>query len=217
MTSAERRPLPAPLAHTDVLVLDYLAGLWAAAGDLPPEVRDDLMATVADYIAVRRTLPGDDAEYVLRLLGPPEALAAAAGRGRIPAHLTGALASPAGPQRPAASVGGSRAPEYTALALLSLGAVLLPFIGPFAGLLVMAGSHRWTGAHKAIAAVVAVGTGAVGLASGVLLAAAGGEEFGVLLAWLAVVVGSIGAALTLVPSLVERHGVERDGPLRRRA
>jgi hypothetical protein len=76
MTSAERRPLPAPLAHTDVLVLDYLAGLWAAAGDLPPEVRDDLMAIVADYIAVRRTLPGDDAEYVLRLLGPPEALAA---------------------------------------------------------------------------------------------------------------------------------------------
>src|SRR5689334_22514841 len=45
----------APLAHTDVVVLDYLAALWAESEDLSPELRDELVNTVADYIALRRT------------------------------------------------------------------------------------------------------------------------------------------------------------------
>ena len=52
----------APLAHTDVIVLDYLAALWAQSEDLSPQMRDDLMTTVADYISARRnrwsTRPG---------------------------------------------------------------------------------------------------------------------------------------------------------------
>ena len=44
----------APLAHTDVIVLDYLAALWAQSEDLSPQQRDDLMSTVADYIQARR-------------------------------------------------------------------------------------------------------------------------------------------------------------------
>jgi len=47
----------APLAHTDVVVLDYLAALWAQSEELSPEMRDELMSTVADYIAVRLGRP----------------------------------------------------------------------------------------------------------------------------------------------------------------
>ncbi len=38
MTSALHRQDTAPLAHRDVLVLDYLAALWAATDDLQPDL-----------------------------------------------------------------------------------------------------------------------------------------------------------------------------------
>ncbi len=38
-------------ADADVIVLDYLAALWAESEDLSPDLRDELMTTVADYIA----------------------------------------------------------------------------------------------------------------------------------------------------------------------
>ncbi|WP_394328236.1 HAAS signaling domain-containing protein, partial [Couchioplanes caeruleus] len=90
MTSGPYSDDTAPLAHSDVLVLDYLAALWAAGDDLDPDLRDELMTTVADYIAMRRAAggePADDPSLILRRLGAPEALAAAARRGRMPAHL----------------------------------------------------------------------------------------------------------------------------------
>ena len=200
MTSAEHRPVPAPTAHTDVLVLDYLAALWAAAEDLSPETRDELMTAAADYIALRRA--DTEPEYVLRLLGPPEALAAAARRGRIPLHVTGPLTPP--PPPPPARASGSRVPEWTAVLLLTVGAVLLPVIGPVAGLLVMTGSPRWTGSQKAAAAGVAIGTGLLGLMFGLALAIAGVAELGVFVAYLAAVAGPVGAGLTLVPGLTDR-------------
>ncbi|MEU4220002.1 hypothetical protein AB0F10_32240, partial [Actinoplanes sp. NPDC026623] len=89
MTSVPHHYDTAPLVHTDVLVLDYLAALWAAGEDLEPALRDELMTTVADYIAMRRTSPTDpidDPAQILHRLGPPEPLAAAARRGRVPAH-----------------------------------------------------------------------------------------------------------------------------------
>ncbi len=206
MTSAQHRSLPAPLAHTDVLVLDYLAALWAAAEDLAPEVRDDLMTAVADYIALRRTSAEDGAEYVLRLLGPPESLAAAARRGRMPAHVVAPMPPPAALPPPAAPVSGA---EYAAITLLTLGAFLLPVVGPVAGLLLMAGSPRWTAMRKVTASTVAVGTAAFGAVVGFVLVVVGGEAAGLFLAWCAAVAGPIGAALTLIPSLSERGHRER--------
>jgi hypothetical protein len=201
MTSAQHRSVPAPLAHTDVLVLDYLAALWAAAEDLDAEVRDDLMVAVADYIALRRVSAEDDAEYVLRLLGPPESLAAAARRGRMPAHVRVPAPPPAAPAPPAVPAGGA---EYAAIALLTLGALLLPVVGPIAGLLLMAGSPRWTAMQKVTASTLAVGTAAFGAAVGFVLVMAGGDAAGVFLAWCAAVAGPIGAALMLVPSMTDR-------------
>src|SRR3954447_16824518 len=79
----------APLAHTDVIVLDYLAALWAQSEDLSPQQRDDLMSTVADYIQARRmaAAPLEDAGAIVQRLGPPESRVDAAGRGQVPAHI----------------------------------------------------------------------------------------------------------------------------------
>jgi HAAS len=75
----------AVLAHGDIIVLDYLAALWAESEHLSPDVRDELMATVADYIALRRA--DNEPHQVVGRLGPPEALAAAAHRGAISPHV----------------------------------------------------------------------------------------------------------------------------------
>jgi hypothetical protein len=153
----------APLAHTDVVVLDYLAALWAQSEDLSPEMRDNLMTTVADYIAVRRTSPADpldDAAEIIRRLGPPEALVAAARRGNLPPHLRLPALVPPPPapaRRPVTDAGGV---EYTAVGLLTVGAFVLPGVAPVAGLLLATGSPRWTPAQKAFAWMVTAGAGA---------------------------------------------------------
>src|SRR3954451_13631993 len=79
----------APLAHTDVIVLDYLAALWAQSEDLSPQLRDDLMSTVADYIQARRmaSAPLEDAAAIVQRLGPPESLVEAGRRGNVPGHI----------------------------------------------------------------------------------------------------------------------------------
>ncbi len=59
MTPAPSSDTTAPLAHSDVIVLDYLAALWAESEDLSVELRDELMTTVAEYIALRRTSVAD--------------------------------------------------------------------------------------------------------------------------------------------------------------
>lgn len=166
----------APLAHTDVVVLDYLAALWAQSEELSPEMRDDLMTTVADYIAVRRTSPADpldDAAEIIRRLGPPEALVAAARRGVIPPHLRLPALVPtpvAAPvRRPVTDAGGV---EFTAVGLLTVGAFILPGVAPVAGLLLATGSPRWTPAQKAFAWMVTAGSGAAAAVLTLFLATA---------------------------------------------
>lgn len=83
----------------DVLVLDYLATLWAVGDDLPPEVRDDLLTTVSGYIAARRDLAGDPSQALARL-GPPDQLVAAVRRSGTPTHLR--LPAAPGPLPPSA-------------------------------------------------------------------------------------------------------------------
>jgi hypothetical protein len=181
----------APPAHDDVLVLDYLASLWAAAGDLPPETRDELMNTVAGYIAMRRDL-ADDPSRVLGRLGPPDQLVAAVRRSGAPTHLR----LPATPvPGPGAPPGGS---ERVAVALLTGGAIALPLIGQSAGLLIATVSPRWTPVQKVAAWLLATGPVAGALLLIALLA--GVSMFtvlGFLMLYVAACTGSIAAGLTL--------------------
>ncbi|MEU4620865.1 hypothetical protein AB0G04_12920 [Actinoplanes sp. NPDC023801] len=182
----------APLAHDDVLVLDYLAALWAAAGDLPPETRDDLMNTVAGYIAMRRDL-ADDPSRVLSRLGPPEELVAAVLRSGTPTHLR--LPMPASAVVPVSHPGGS---ERVAIGLLTGGAVVLPLVGQAAGLLVATVSPGWSPVQKAAAWLLVTGPLAGAL---LFLAMLGGVSLfsglSFLVLYAAACTGSIAAGLTL--------------------
>ncbi|MEV4279029.1 HAAS signaling domain-containing protein [Actinoplanes xinjiangensis] len=185
----------APPAHDDVLVLDYLASLWAAAGDLPPETRDELMNTVAGYIAMRRDL-ADDPSRVLGRLGPPDQLVAAVRRSGTPTHLRLPAGSVPAPDSP----GGS---ERVAVALLTGGAIALPVVGQTAGLMIATVSPRWTPVQKVVAWLLA--TGPVVGALLLLVVLAGVSLFtglGLLVIYAAACIGSIAAGLTL-------HGATR--------
>ncbi len=197
----------APLAHADVVVLDYLAALWAESDDLSPELRDELMTTVADYIALRRTAATDpiaDPGQIVGRLGPPEALVAAVRRGRMPTHLR--LPAPPAPRpRPRAAAGSGPA-DPTAVALLMAGPFVLPLISPLAGMVMVSASPRWTVAHKAGAWVLTLGSilGAVILAA-LVAAFTYDSGAGVLVAYLVMVAGSVIAGASLLPGLAGRR------------
>jgi hypothetical protein len=207
MTAVPHHYDTAPLAHTDVLVLDYLAALWAASEELEPGLRDELMTTVADYIAMRRTSPAnplEDAGEILQRLGPPEALAAAARRGRVPAHLR-RPAVPV-PMAPAAvRVAPSGHLEYAGIALLTAGSVILPVICPLAGLLLVSGSPRWSPAQKTAAWVLTALPALLGFVMVLGAMAIGGGAEILVLAYLAMVAGSVIAGLSLLPGLTARR------------
>jgi hypothetical protein len=205
MTSVPHHYDTTPLAHTDGLVLDYLAAVWGASEDLAPELRDELMTTVADYIALRRTSvadPVDDPRHILQRLGPPESLVAAARRGRIPAHLRRPVA-PAPLPPPVATP--SAGLEYAGIALLTAGSVVLPVVSPLAGLLLVSGSPRWSPAQKTAAWVLAALPVLLGFVLVLAAASLGGGGEALLLAYLAMVAGAIIAGLTLLPGLTARR------------
>ncbi|WP_250035306.1 HAAS signaling domain-containing protein [Paractinoplanes maris] len=191
----------APLAHTDVIVLDYLAALWAQSEDLAPELRDDLMTTVADYIALRRTStasPLEDPAEIIRRLGPPEALVAAVRRGHLPPHIRLPALIP--PPPPAATGGG--AAEFTAIGLMTAGAFVLPGLGPVAGMLMASASPHWTAAEKATGWFLVLGSGAASFAAALFFAVAGaGEAAALLLCYLIAVGGATLAGKRLFDGL----------------
>jgi hypothetical protein len=199
----------APLAHSDVVVLDYLAALWAESDDLPPDLRDELMASVTEYIAMRRTAVSDplsDPEQVVGRLGPPEALVAAARRGHLPPHLRHpAIFQPPAPPR-AANVGAGAA-EYAAIGLLTGGAVVLPVAGPLAGLLLASGSPRWTTAQKAVAWVLTGGSMGFAMLLTMIaaVAAEGGTTVALVVAFLVLVAGPVAAGLSLIHGMNDRR------------
>jgi uncharacterized membrane protein len=200
MTAAQHWSDTAPLAHTDTIVLDYLGALWAETDDLAPELRDELMSTVADYIAMRRAAGEDDPELILRRLGPPEAIAAAVRRGRMPPHLRLPVAPP--PVRTSGAPAGHL--EYAGIALLTGGAVVLPVVAPLAGMLLVSGSPRWTPVQKTAAWVLAGVPVLIGLmfVLGALLSMGGAGPFA--LGYLAMIAGPFVAGLSLLPGLARR-------------
>jgi hypothetical protein len=212
MTTAPHRDVStgdtAPLAHSDVIVLDYLAALWAESDDLSPELRDELMSTVADYIAMRRTSVSDpiaDPEQIVGRLGPPEMLVAAVRRGRMPAHLR----LPVPPRRlpaPAPPSDGRTAADATAIGLLMAGVFVMPVVSPLAGLVIVSSSGRWTAAQKSAAWVLAAGGAVAGLFFLVLFGALTQDAgVGLVMAYLAMVAGSVIAGLALIPGLAARR------------
>jgi len=198
MTAAHHWSDTASPAHTDTLVLDYLGALWAETDDLAPELRDELMSTVADYIATRRVAGEDDPAVILRRLGPPEGIAATVRRGRMPPHLR----LPAAPRRVAAAPPAGYL-EHSGVALLTAGAVVLPAVAPLAGMLLVSASPRWTAVQKSAGWVLAGVPVLLGLLIGL-----GGLAFhsieSVALAYLLLVAGPFIAGLTLMPGLSRR-------------
>jgi hypothetical protein len=196
----------APLSPGDVVILDYLAALWAESDDLPPDLRDELMTTVTEYVARRRTAISDplaDAEQILGRLGPPESLVAAARRGHLPYHLR--LPAPVGgPPSPPRRTDPAGPVEYSALALLTAGALVVPVVAPYAGLLLASGSPRWTAAQKALAWILT--TASAGFSALFLVLAATGlpNGMGLLLAYLAAVAGPGLSAVLLIHALSRR-------------
>jgi hypothetical protein len=208
MTSAPNQDT-APLAHADVIVLDYLAALWAESEGLAPELRDELMTTVADYIAARRTSVSDalsDPEQIVGRLGPPEALVASVRRGRMPSHLRMPL-PPALPvrARPPVQPHGGAGSDPAALALLMGGGFVLPVISPVAAMAMVSASPRWSISQKTAAWVLVLGSMFGGFVLSVLtVAATDAPGLALLVAYLVAVTGSMIAGCTLLPQMSRR-------------
>jgi hypothetical protein len=129
----------------DTLVRRYLDALDRALAGVPEAQRWEIVDDVTEHIRTSRSeLPDDGSEAQVRTildrLGDPELIAARA------REESGERPAP----RPAA--GGLR--DTIALLLLTLGALLLPLVGPAAGTLLVASSPRWSGHRKLMAYVV---------------------------------------------------------------
>jgi uncharacterized membrane protein len=140
----------------DVLVNDYLGRLDAAAARLPLDRRVDLVAEVREHIATALA-HGDRRDEtavrtILERLGSPEEIVAAeAGPDASgPGASTGA-APQSTDERPPWG-----ANETVAVLLLTVGAVLLPVVGPILGLVFVWLSARWTRLLKSFVTVFVV-------------------------------------------------------------
>jgi uncharacterized membrane protein len=140
----------------DVLVRDYISRLEAAARPLPMERRAELAAEVREHIETALAEAGRRDEVtirnVLERLGPPEEIVAAE------TEPSGAPPSDdaAQPMRARAVQSPWGPVEIIALLLLTVGAVLLPFVGPILGLVFVWLSAQWTTRHKLIATGIVV-------------------------------------------------------------
>lgn len=133
----------------EALVRDYLGRLEAAAAALPRDRRDDLAGEVRQHIESALAEAGRRDEVTVRnvieRLGPPEEIVAA----------EAGTATAAGPEARAARTASPwGAVEIIALLLLTLGAVVLPVIGPLVGLAFVWASAQWTSRQKLIATLI---------------------------------------------------------------
>ncbi len=136
----------------DALIEDYLGRLRAASWPLPDARREELQAEVAEHIQAALTEAGARDEVtvhnVLERLGSPEVIAAAEGAGPA-TSTTYSVASGA----PIATRSWG-AVEILAILFLTVGSVILPFLGPIVGLLFLWGSRLWGTREKAVATLI---------------------------------------------------------------
>jgi hypothetical protein len=229
MTTARHQTITAR-ASSDTLVLDYLANLWAVTEGLAPELRDELMGAVADFIAVRRTDTADDeeAERILQLLGPPEVLADSARGGRrpLPMLLRPSLGGPPSPDstQPTRTwvtpppepppyqlveQAPSAVPGYAGLTLLIVGSMVLPIVGSLLGITLTSCTRLWTSTQRTVAASLLFGSMFVGGVLSAMLAVGDGDAAFVAF-WLATGAGAWAAALSLIPGLADHRRRTRE-------
>jgi hypothetical protein len=139
----------------EALVNDYLGRLDAAIGSLPPSRRAELAGEVRQHIEMALAEAGGRDEVTVRnvldRLGPPDEIVdAERGTAGPPPGWTIPMPSAA------AGRSGWGATEIVAILLLTLGAVLLPIIGPLLGLIFVWASAQWTTRQKVIATAIVV-------------------------------------------------------------
>lgn len=173
----------------EAAIRDYLAALDAAAASLDLERRAELVAEIREHIDLALTeagrRDGSTVREVLDRLGSPDEIVAAETTvENIVLDEVRPASRPVWRERRPLSV------ETKALLLLTVGAVVLPFIGPALGLWVAAASTRWTLTQKRTAVLIFLVLSAMPF---VLFAPAvlAGEFM-----W---IIGSAGFALPLVP------------------
>jgi hypothetical protein len=168
------------------LIAAYLTRLDAAglAAGLPPGRRQELTDEIRGHLA--EALPGSPGDVevasAVERLGPVDDVIAAELSDRpapsfrpwpgARATVDGAGPVPGGFAGPVPAGRGWTAPELAAVLGLTVGTVLIPVVGPLTGVVLAAGSGRWTRRRKILAAAVAIGPAlavAVLLLAGVVL------------------------------------------------
>lgn len=157
------------------LAEEYLGRLDRAAGALPPADRDELLAEIRGHLraGLADTAGDADVRNLLEELGRPEDIVAAA------RSESGAPAAPAAATPPAAPASDSPWGVVEILAVLGLtvGTVLLPVVGPVAGLVLAWVSARWTRREKWVAtALTALPVITVVLAAGMVVVSGSSSE-----------------------------------------
>lgn len=137
----------------DAMVSEYLGRLEAAAADLEPERRAELVADIRDHIWQTLAAFDDpseaDVHAVLDRIGTPADILAAEGADVPAPQVAHPVASPTTqPARRGLSV------EARALLLLTVGAIVLPFLGPILAFWYVSASDRWTLMQKRTAGLI---------------------------------------------------------------
>jgi uncharacterized membrane protein len=143
--------------QADALIRDYLNRLDAAAAALPVDRRGELANDVRDHIDAALDDAGSRDEVtvrnVLERLGPPEEIVSAEGPDAAAGPGSAAAVAAVARTGVLSSIG---AMEIVALLLLTVGAFLLPIVGPLIGLLFVWLSNAWTVRQKIIATAIVV-------------------------------------------------------------
>lgn len=135
------------------LAEDYFHRLYQAAWSLPGPDRTELLAEIRAHLEVGLAPGSTDADVrnLLDELGAPEDIVAAAQTAPEGSQPTGA-ARPA----PLAAESPWGPMEILAVVGLTVGAFVLPIIGPVVGLVLVWGSARWTSREKWVATILTV-------------------------------------------------------------
>ena len=135
------------------LAEDYLRRLDQVSWPLPGPERAELLAEIRGHLEAGLTPGSTDADVrnLLDELGTPEDIVAAAQASPDGAPVT-AMPTPA-PQVPASPWG---AVEIIAVVALTLGAFVVPIIGPIVGIVLVWGSTHWTSREKTVATILTV-------------------------------------------------------------
>jgi uncharacterized membrane protein len=172
----------------EAAIRDYLAALDAAASPLDLERRIELVAEIREHIDLALGEAGGRDEATVRdilgRLGSPKEIVAAETGAPSAVDTERSASVGSGASRRALGV------ETRALLWLTVGAVVLPFVGPAIGLWVAAGSKRWTLNQKRTAVLIFLVLSAMPFV--LLVPAALAGEF----MW---IIGSAGFTLPFVP------------------